>query len=257
MIKSNKHSVKWEEWEVENGKLVYKGKDKIEDFTIERFRQKVLHVTGRAIGNMNPDDKIMLKKWFMGRAVIQHRGWIPAMLSAHWSERQYDYALGEYVEGRFNSFLRFVTTKKLNWKSLDEVEKANVKEAVAEFGIIIGAYMLYAVLKSAGEDDEETKKRLAYFLRISDRYLAEMTFFTPFEISGKHQILISPAPTISTLESWGRLISDLTTYMVVEEKEKEKIDKRLGKRFARVVPSLSQPVRFIDEVIFNQTEEHK
>jgi hypothetical protein len=255
MIKSNKHSVKWDEWEVKDGKLV--SKEKIEEATLESFRQKVLHVNGRAIGNMNPDDKIMLKKWMFGRAIIQHRGWIPAMLQAHWSGRQYDYALGEYVEGRFNSLFRYVTSKKLNWKSLDEVEKANVKEALAEMSIILAAYMLYAVLKS-GADDDESKKRLAYILKISDRYLAEMTFFTPFEISSKYKILISPAPTLGTIESWGRLFKDLGTYMITsDEKEEEKLEKKLGKRVLRVIPSVAQPVRFIDEIFYEQLDSEK
>jgi hypothetical protein len=255
MIKSNKHSVKWDEWEVKDGKLV--SKEKIEEATLESFRQKVLHVNGRAIGNMNPDDKIMLKKWMFGRAIIQHRGWIPAMLQAHWSSRQYDYALGEYVEGRFNSLFRFVTSKKLSWKSLDEVEKANVKEALAEMSIILAAYMLYAVLKS-GADDDESKKRLAYVLKISDRYLAEMTFFTPFEISSKYKILISPAPTLGTIESWGRLFKDLGTYIITsDEKEEEKLEKKLGKRVLRVIPSVAQPVRFIDEIFYEQLDSEK
>jgi hypothetical protein len=255
LIKSNKHQIKWDEWEVEKGKLVYKGKEKMTDNIKEAFRQKAIHVNGRAIGNMNPDDRIALKKYFLGRAVIQHRGWIPAMLEAHLSDRKYDYMLQDYVEGRFNSLFTFIAKKSLNWNSLDEIEKANLKELLAETFAIGGAYLIYLAIKGAGDDDPEKKKQLAYFLKISDRYLAELTFFSPFEIESKYKILISPAPTIGTIESWMKLTTDLGKLTIANDEEAEKLQKKLGKRVTRVIPSLSQPLRFIDEVVVKSTEE--
>ena len=255
LIKSNKHQIKWNEWEVEKGKLVYKGQGKMTDEIKEAFRQKAIHVNGRSIGNMNPDDRIALKKYFLGRAVIQHRGWIPAMLEAHLSDRKYDYMLQDYVEGRFNSLFTFIAKKSLKWSSLDEIEKANLKELLAETFAIGGAYLLYLAIKGAGDDDPEKKKQLAYFLRISDRYLAELTFFSPFEIESKYKILISPAPTIGTIESWMRLTTDLGKLTIANDEEAEKIKKKLGKKLVRVIPTVSQPLRFIDEVVVKTAED--
>jgi hypothetical protein len=255
LIKSNKHQIKWNEWEVEKGKLVYKGQGKMTDEIKEAFRQKAIHVNGRSIGNMNPDDRIALKKYFLGRAVIQHRGWIPAMLEAHLSDRKYDYMLQDYVEGRFNSLFTFIAKKSLKWSSLDEIEKANLKELLAETFAIGGAYLLYLAIKGAGDDDPEKKKQLAYFLRISDRYLAELTFFSPFEIESKYKILISPAPTIGTIESWMKLTTDLGKLTIANDEEAEKIKKKLGKKLVRIIPTVSQPLRFIDEVVVKTAED--
>jgi len=255
LIKSNKHQIKWNEWEVEKGKLVYKGQGKMTDEIKEAFRQKAIHINGRSIGNMNPDDRIALKKYFLGRAVIQHRGWIPAMLEAHLSDRKYDYMLQDYVEGRFNSLFTFIAKKSLKWSSLDEIEKANLKELLAETFAIGGAYLLYLAIKGAGDDDPEKKKQLAYFLRISDRYLAELTFFSPFEIESKYKILISPAPTIGTIESWMKLTTDLGKLTIANDEEAEKIKKKLGKKLVRVIPTVSQPLRFIDEVVVKTAED--
>ncbi len=256
MIKSNKHSVKWDDWKVVGDELQYVGEGEMDEGIKEMFRQKVIHVNGRALGNMNPDDKIMIKKWFLGRAIMQHRGWIPAMLQSHWSSRKYDYQLQDYVEGRFNSLFTFITSKSLNWNKLDDIEKAGVKEALAETGIILGAMLLLAALKG-GDDDEERRKRLAYFIRVGDRYLAEMTFFTPFEISGKGQILISPAPAVSSIQNFGRFVNNFGLMLYGTEEEAKKADKKLTKSAKRLVPFYSQADRFINEVFQQELDANR
>jgi hypothetical protein len=177
------------------------------------------------------------------------------MLEAHLSDRKYDYMLQDYVEGRFNSLFTFIAKKSLKWSSLDEIEKANLKELLAETFAIGGAYLLYLAIKGAGDDDPEKKKQLAYFLRISDRYLAELTFFSPFEIESKYKILISPAPTIGTIESWMKLTTDLGKLTIANDEEAEKIKKKLGKKLVRIIPTVSQPLRFIDEVVVKTAED--
>lgn len=260
MIKSNKHSIKWDDWKLVGDKLEYVGEGEMNDAVQEMFRQKVIHVNGRALGNMNPDDKILLKKWFLGRAVMQHRGWIPAMFQSHWGKKQYDYQLQDYVEGRFMSLGRFIFKKSLKWDKLDDMEKANVKEAIAELGIIAGAITLLAALKG-DDDDEERRKKLAYFIRVSDRYLAEMTFFTMVNVPDMFKILISPAPAVSSIENIGLLFNNFASTIYSSEfeseKEYEKSKKKLRKSAIRIVPLYSQGERFINEALQVQVDNEK
>jgi len=258
MIKSDKHSVKWSDYKVVNDKLVFVGAVELEEGVVEAFRQKVIHVNGRALGNMNPDDKIRLKGHFLGRAIIQHRGWIPAILQSHWSNRKYDYQLQEYVEGRFNSLSTFIFKKSLTWTKLDEVERANVREALAEISIIIASMMLIALIKAGDtDDDKKRRKQLAFFIRVLDRYHAEITFFTPFEISGKAQILISPAPAVSSIKNVGTFLTNSWQMLWGEPEEAEKAQKKFTKSSIRLLPLYSQGERFINEALYQDINSSK
>ena len=255
MIKSNKNSIKWDEWEVKNDELVYKGEAKPSEGDMEAFRQKVIHVNGRSIGNMNPDDKIRAKQYFIGRAVSQHRGWIPAMLEAHYSSRRYDYQLQDYTEGRINSLFKYIyklTTKE----KIDDIERAGAKEAIAEIGAMVATYLLYAALKGSDED-KERRKKLAYWIKIANRLNGELTFFSPLEFSSKHQILISPAPSVSSIEKLGRAVGNVGDVLFGDEEESEKAKKKTGKKFRQLVPYWSQGERFLDDVIYNDIEDNK
>jgi hypothetical protein len=205
---------------------------------------------------MNPDDKIKMKQFFLGRAITQHRGWIPAMLESHWSSKKYNYVLGEYVEGRFNTLIRFVTTNKLNWKNLSNEDKANVKEAFAEISIILLAYGLYAAV-AGSDEDKEKRKKLKYLLKVLSRYKSEMMFFTGFGYSDMHKILISPAPSISTLEKFGRLLGSIKDISISDEKDLEKIGKKLKKNVGQMIPYWSQGSRFFDDIVKKEINEVK
>ncbi len=253
MIKSNKHSIKWDDWKVVNDTLEYIGKEKLDISVQEAFRQKVIHINGRALGNMNPDDKIKMKQFFLGRAITQHRGWIPAMLESHWSTKRYDYILGEYVEGRFNTLIKFITVNKMNWKNLSNEDKANVREAMAEISIIVSSYGLYTAVAGA-DADKERRKRLKYQLKVLSRYKSEMMFFSGFGFSDMHKILISPAPSISTIEKFGRLLGNIKETVVDEEPIKEG---KLIKSVGQMVPYWSQTSRFFDDITKNELNEVK
>jgi len=253
MIKSNKHSIKWDDWKVVNDTLEYIGKEKLDISVQEAFRQKVIHINGRALGNMNPDDKIKMKQFFLGRAITQHRGWIPAMLESHWSTKRYDYILGEYVEGRFNTLIKFITVNKMNWKNLSNEDKANVREAMAEISIIVSSYGLYTAVAGA-DADKERRKRLKYQLKVLSRYKSEMMFFSGFGFSDMHKILISPAPSISTIEKFGRLLGNIKETVVDEEPIKEG---KLTKSVGQMVPYWSQTSRFFDDITKNELNEVK
>lgn len=256
MIKSDKHAIKWSDWKVINDELVYTGTEMSPEI-IEAFRQKVIHVNGRSLGNMNPEDRIKLKQFFLGRAVTQHRGWIPAMLEAHWSSKRYDYMLGEYVEGRFNTLVKFILDGKFNWKDLSDADKANVREAIAEISIILIAYGLYVAAWGADED-KERRKKIAYLLKVLSRYKSEMMFFTGFGYSDMHKILISPAPSISTLEKFGRLLGAIKdTVTEDDEKKSKKATKKLEKSFGQMIPYWSQASRFFEDIVNQEISEDK
>jgi len=263
MIKSNKNEIKWDDWKVENGKLVWIGEGNKPDIkTKELFRQKSFKVIGKAMGNMNPDDKIKLKKYWYGRAIMQHRGWLPAMWDARFSGilsgPQYDYILQEYVEGRFTTFYKTAVKKLISGEKMTDMEKQNFKEALVEHSLMIASYLLYLGLKAAGDDDDESK----YWLKIADRVNGELVFFAPFEVSSKYKILISPAPSIGTMENLGKLIFDTPKELLGRTIDNEDWMKsaKPQKRLFRAIPVVGQAVRWMDDVFDTQiadTEDKK
>jgi hypothetical protein len=255
MVKSNKNDIKWDDWNVENGKLVWAGAGPKPDTKAkELFRQKSFKVIGKAMGNMNSDDKIQLKKHWYGRAIMQHRGWLPAMWDARFkgmfSTTEYDYILQDYVEGRFTTFYKTSVKKLISGEKMTDMEKQNFKEALFEHSLMVASYLLYLGLKAAGDDDDESK----YWLKIADRVNGELVFFAPFEVSSKYKILISPAPSIGTMENLGKLLFDTPKELVGRSINNEDWMKsaKPQKRLIRAIPVVGQLVRWMDDVFDTQ-----
>ena len=130
------------------------------------------------------------------------------------------------------------------------MEKQNFKEALVEHSLMIASYLLYLGLKAAGDDDDESK----YWLKIADRVNGELVFFAPFEVSSKYDILISPAPSIGTMENLGKLMFDVPKELVGRTIDNEDWMKsaKPQKRLFRAIPVVGQTVRWMDDVLDTQ-----
>jgi hypothetical protein len=256
MLESGKHGLTIDDFEIKDGKLVVK--DNISINEKEKFRQKVMRVNGKTIGSMNPDDLLMGKKWIVGRMLLQHRGWLPQLAYERFGSKQFDYILEKDIEGRYRVAYRalksLVQNKSLKELSADEL--AIAKEAFAELILItaIGAILM----AMGGLDDEEKKKNwYKYSHKIAMRGFNELIFFADPTLSSQFQIILSPAPAISTIQQSGKTIRDIWREVAADMyDDPEKIRKKAQplKKIISQLPAGNQVQRIIDEFF---TEEKK
>jgi hypothetical protein len=249
MLESGKHGLTIDDFEIKDGKLVVK--DNISINEKEKFRQKVMRVNGKTIGSMNPDDLLMGKKWIVGRMLLQHRGWLPQLAYERFGSKQFDYILEKDIEGRYKVAYRalksLVQNKSLKELSADEL--AIAKEAFAELILItaIGAILM----AMGGLDDEEKKKNwYKYSHKIAMRGFNELIFFADPTLSSQFQIILSPAPAISTIQQSGKTIRDIWREVAADMyDDPEKIRKKAQplKKIISQLPAGNQVQRIIDE----------
>ncbi len=269
MLMSGKYNLKWEDFSIKEtikkGKksheLVYKdGKEELSDIIQSNFKAKVMSVNHKILGDYNNHPAI--KQWFIGRALMQHRTWIPATIQSRVSRginketgEGWDYEMERWIEGRYTTLknksawmalgkimkgkLMFhkVSNQELMELGLEESQVNNVRQDLLEMQIIAGVYFLIMILKGAGEGDEDRSFAYRYSMRTADRLFSELTFF--FNPSAMGQILISPAASISAGVDIGKIISHTSkqTYgFVTGDEEMMKKAKPL-KQFRRALPT--------------------
>ena len=246
MLLSNKHAINYSDYDVVNGKLVWVNKTKKEPSSeeISAFEQKVLKVNKLVVGNNDSDDMMAIKKTFAGRALVQHRGWLPAMAEERFSKRRYDHDLQMWMEGRYvtlwnatlkplyNLVFRQRNDFKNWWSSMDDTQKANMKANFMEMALI-GAVLLIGAGLHGDDDDKERRRDLAYLIRVNNRVYSELTFFS--NMTSAYQILISPAAAISTVQNAGKVFSN--TYNFIQEQD-EKSGQKALKSTLKMLPPL-------------------
>jgi hypothetical protein len=261
MILSGKHSVKFEDFDVVDGKLVLK-----KEFTsIDKsmFKQKIMAVNGKSIGSMSPDDVMLAKKYMLGRMLMQHRSWLPAQAFARFGSRRFNYVLERYTEGRYRVAVRAfkaIMAKGVSkgMESLTPEEEAAAKEAFAEATIIIGTMLLLVALHAVDDDD---KKEAWYKMtnKVSTRVLGELFFFADPTLQSQWTILQSPAASTSTIEDAGKLVRDIFREASAEfQEDPDKVRKaaKPGKRAIKMIPYLSKTKSFLDD-LYNVDEKDK
>lgn len=251
MLKSGNHSYNWEDFEVINGKLVDKKNGSFLD--IEKFRQKVIKVNARNLGNMNQDDFVLAKRYILGRMLMQHRNWLPSLLVERWGGKRFDYVLEREMQGRYLAASRVIKEAILhgNFKNLTDYEKEAVKSAMAEAGIIA---MIGLLLMALGAVDDDKKKQAwyKYTHKINQRVLGELYFFADPTFTSQYQIILSPAASISTIQAWSRLVKDtwregMADVLYDDPRHVKKMAKPL-KRLGAVIPPIGQISRLIDDL---------
>jgi len=212
---AEKFGIKFEDIQIVDGKVVMPKDLTVDQKTI--FTTRVKKLNKKIVGNYDPDDRMAIKRYFGGRAIIQHRTWLPAMFENRFGSEKYDFILDEMFIGRYQATLKAAYWKVLLqsaktgffFTSFDQLQKdsgqdeqyvhavrANLMELV-----LIGAVMLLTKGLAAGDDEDQTGVE-KYLLRTGTRLLSEMMFFMSF--TQALEILQSPAPSIAVYEEFFR-----------------------------------------------------
>jgi hypothetical protein len=253
MVLSGKNGIKFEDFQVVDGKLVVP--DYFTDMKKEIFRQKVYKVNATTFGSMNEADVLMAKKWMVGRMAMQHRSWLPQMFYKRFGAKRVDFTLDKEIEGIYwasAKVIKTLITKGVTqgWESLTPEEQAAFKQSSMEVAILISTGLM---LLAMGGADDDTKKEawFKYSKKILGRTNSELYLFLDPTLSSQWQILISPAATISTVEEGGRLIRDIFREVnanFYEDPEDIRKKAKVSKRAARMVPGYGQISRFLDDM---------
>jgi hypothetical protein len=253
MLLSGKHNVKFEDFDVVDGKLVFK--KEFNSIAKSMFKQKIMAVNSKTIGAMNPDDVMLAKKYMLGRMLMQHRSWLPAQAFARFGSRQFNYVLERYTEGRYRVAVRAfksIMSKGVSrgMESLTPEEEAAAKEAFAEATIILGTMLLLVALHAVDDDD---KKEAWYKMtnKVSTRVLGELFFFADPTLQSQWAILQSPAASTSTIEDAGRLVRDVFREASADfQEDPEKVRKKAkpGEKAIKMIPYLSKTKSFLDDL---------
>lgn len=127
-------------------------------------------------------------------------------------EKRFSYALQEYEEGTYTTFVRYVIQSikdkqynllsQKNWNKLSDYEKQNIKKAITEFTFMFVLlplahhFIAIAAQGSTSADDNEYLFFVAYQLRRLDTELSQ--YHNPAEF---FKLLRSPIPSVRLLES--------------------------------------------------------
>ena len=244
MIDSGLHSFKWDDFKVVNGKLEVQA----DAFTKEQFRQKAIRVNAMNLGGVNPDDLASAKRTIVGRMLMQHRNWLPALYYNRFGKKQFDYVLERDIEGRYRTAVRLY--KALFSKSLASTltpyEQANLKSAKVEATLLLAVGLMLMALRSVDDDD---KKETWYKVsnKIMTRGFGELTFFADPTLSSQWQILLSPAASISTLTEAGLFLKSIWKETTSTDEETLKRNKPL-KKAVKMIPLFNKMDSFLEDL---------
>lgn len=204
MVLSNQHNLKWDDFQVKEGKLV------VETSIInkEAFRQKVIAVNNKNIGGINPDDLMEAKTYIVGRMLMQHRSWLPAMYYNRFGSKQFNYVLEEDIEGRYRTAYRLFKSyfNKSKFQDLTKTEQTNMREAAAELSLLLGTGLLLLLAKSGLDDDDKKEVWYKVSNKLSSRVFSELLFFVDPTFESQYKILLSPAASLGTVGDVGKFI---------------------------------------------------
>ncbi|MAG52674.1 MAG: hypothetical protein CMH62_01790 [Nanoarchaeota archaeon] len=143
---------------------------KITDKEWSEFRQEVIGVNQYLHGIYNKEDAGAMQKYGLARLAIQFRKWArpgwnrrfgTKFGQSFWNERRNMLDEGMYVTtAKFmvtmlKDYKNFFSNAKLNWDTLDETQKANVKRSAMELLLTTGVFLLGQALRGMEDDDKE------------------------------------------------------------------------------------------------------
>lgn len=248
MVISGKHGYKWEDFNVVDGEL----KINTDLLTKENFRQKAIKINQMNIGGINSDDMMEAKQYIVGRLLMQHRSWLPALAAKRFGKRKYDWTMDEEIEGRyittFRAFKMLWTKQK--YSTLSQMEKDNLKEAGVELAMIIGTTLLLALLKGATDDDDKKKAWYKIADKVSDRSFSELTFFVDPTFKSQYQVLLKPAAAAGTVEDFGRFIGSIYKDMYGTKEQQKRAQP--VKRGLKMVPGVNKVESFLNDLGYTE-----
>ena len=259
-LSSGKFGITLEDFDVVDDKLVLKRE--ISSDEISAFRAKVKSVNANLIGNYDPLDFMQAKNNLIGRALLQHRTWLPAMLNERWGSERYDYILEKKMIGRYRLLGKKIgrqilldfakggllnSNKEAMEKKYDPEAIAAMKANLAELAIILVILALGWGLLDDDEPEDDTGAQ-KYARRTFKRIFAETTFFWNPVVT--YDILMSPVAAVGIFQDAGRLIDHTSKAMWGDNPE----EATPGKYVRRLVPYMGQLERFYRQIITGEED---
>lgn len=182
------------------------------DTYLFKLKLKIQKVSKLLNGAHNATDKGAIHRYALGSLGMIFRQWMPAHFSRRYGVRRFDAELDQFREGYYLTMMRFswgimkdLTKAKFhlatNWAALEDYEKANIKRAFTELGILGGLAVLIALMGSESDHEGVWHERmLIYQLKRLQLETSASVIFSPNMISNLMTIMKSPSASINTLD---------------------------------------------------------
>ena len=224
---------------------------KLNDKAFAEFKNKVVHVNQKNNGIYNKDDAATLSRRAIGKLALQFRKYMRPSWNkrfgskfgkAYWNEQRKEWDKGSYISllhflgtpfkdisfnsEEANAVLNFIgsitnsigklaTNSRIYWGTLDDFEKANIKRASRELGLLLATIVVGKILSSikGGDDDEDESFGYDLLCYQTDRLMSELMFHTPLGMVNEGQkILKSPFAAQSALLDIAKFTGSAVAY---------------------------------------------
>jgi len=230
-------------YEAVDGELKWRN----EDWTVEGFEnfnsdtefsvsRKAKDITADLQGNYDDNNRARIQRYWYGKLGFFLRKWMVRGVQRRWrgidtvgkgdfeETAFYSEAQEQFKEGTYTSAARYLKNVWMEgkmiqteiyskeWNKLSDVEKANIKSAGFEFGMMaasLAAATLLAGLAegASSEEEEEFLYTLAY---LSRRQYGELLFYVPpFNIKEVTRLSQTPSAVLSSVQLSTKLIEQL------------------------------------------------
>lgn len=250
--------------ETGNGELKikdgYKKKDgsPITEEDLRLLKRRIAYTNKSMHGAFGSFEKGMIHRYAIGRLIMNFRQWMPAHYQRRFRGLHYDTDLGEYREGYYVTAFKFIAgcvqdlkRAKLQigtrWNDISDMERYNLKRAIAETTILL---LLAGSIALLG-DEKDKKGNWAYRNLIYQLKRMQMETFAsnPFAaygfVSNAIKVLNSPAAALKTTERLSHLLKITDLFSTIEEGKYEG-ENRYFHNLERDLPFYGQIVKALE-----------
>lgn len=247
-----------------NGELIVKAGytnmdgSAITEEQLEKLKGRIAYTNKSMHGAFGSFEKGMIHRYAVGRLIMNFRQWMPAHYSRRFRGLYYDTDLGEYREGYYVSTYKFIKgcvedlarhkfQIATRWRQLSDMERYNLKRAMAET-IILGMLTASIALLGSPKDHKGNwaYRHLIYELK---RMQMEVMASDPVAMYGfvanAIKILNSPMAALNTIEKLSHLLR-LTDIFETIESGPHAGENRYVRNLERDLPFYGQIVKMLE-----------
>lgn len=217
----------------------------------EEFRVKMGGILSKLHGEYSDLGVVAIQQYALGRMAYTFRKFAIPGFKRRWEAFDYSERLGEFTEGAYISFGKFIGDihKDLialkfdimseKWEDLSDMEKANIHRTIGEIISLITSMILLALITNLkGESDDDNKKLRAFLMYQMYRFQSEILFYVspPSALA----ILRSPMASLSVLENLIQVMSQMRHPFEDYERGNNKGRNKLFKEISDMVPYTRQ-----------------
>lgn len=191
------------------------------DNDIIKTQTKIASINQGMHGIYNKIDANLIQRTALGRAAYLFRKWMWKSYSKRFEGINYNYNIGEWNEGYYNSCFRFIKTLAtdlkqfkfdvaLHWDELHPTEQNNCKKALIEIAGLLSIIVLNGLVDWEDGDDDKDNWLRNMSMYQALRLQSELSALTPISAIGEAvRLFNSPLPAINTvtniLDTFGAL----------------------------------------------------